>query len=145
MVSEAALRDAGTVKDGRSSPAPLVGVPVDWAQLVVAMTKRNGPGRSIRPHRVKGKNDLPATLCPAATEGGVVFADVLGGEHGAAIRSEVEGKDPFRRIRRRCVALVDAGKIRLVPLGYQGGEGGCKDPAKRQQGAGDMRTDKHDE
>src|ERR1700726_1749338 len=102
------------------------------------MTKSDGPGRSVWSHRVKGENDLPATLCPAAMHGGVVFADVLGGEHRGTVRSQVEDKDPFRRIGRWCVALVDPGKIRLVAPGHQGREGRGNDPAESQQGAWDQ-------
>jgi hypothetical protein len=139
----------GTVKDGRSSSAPLVGIPVDWAEFVVAMTKGDGLGRSVRSDWIKDKNDLPATLRPAAMHRGVVFADVLGGEHRSSVRSQVEGKDPSRRIGRWCVALVDPGKIGLVAPCHQGGKGGGNDPAERQQGAWDQTweqgTDKHDE
>jgi hypothetical protein len=134
------LRDMGTVEDGRSSSAPLVGIPMDWAQFVVAMTKGDGLGGSVRSDWIKDKNDLPATLRPAAMHRGVVFADVLGGEHRSSVRSQVEGKDPSRRIGRWCVALVDPG---------QGGKGGGNDPAERQHGAWDptweQGTDKHDE
>ncbi len=139
----------GTVKDGRSRSSPLVGIPVDGAEFVVAMTKGDGPGRSVWSDGIKGQNDLPATLCPAATHRGVVFADVLGGEHGSSVRRQVEGKNPSRRIGRRCVALVDPGKIGFVASCRQGGEGGRNDPAERQQGAWDQTwergTDKHDE
>ena len=111
------MRDVGTVKDGRSGTSPLVGIPVNGAQFVVAMTKGDRPWSSVGSHGVEGKDDLPATLRPAAMHGGVVFADVLGGEHRGTVRSQVKGKDPFRRIGRRCVALVDPGKIRLVAPG----------------------------
>ena len=97
----------GTVQDRRTGPSPFIGIPVNRAKFVVAMPKSDGAERPVRSHRVKGKNDLPATLRPAAMHGDAFLADVLGGEHRRAIRRQVESEDPFCRIGRRCVALVD--------------------------------------
>jgi hypothetical protein len=44
-----------------------------------------------------------------------VFANVKGVENGCAVRSQVESEDPFRRIRRRRVALVSTSEISLLP------------------------------
>ena len=102
-----------TVKDGRSGPAPFTGIPVDGPEFVVAMTKSDGLGGPVWTHRVKRNNHLAAALRPTAMLGRVVFADVLGGEHRGAIRSQVKGKDPSCRIGRRRMTLVDTGGISL--------------------------------
>ena len=106
MVRAALQQAARTVKDGRPSPAPLTGIPVDRAEFVVAMAKSDGAGRPVRTHRIKGKHNLAAALRPAAMLGRVVFADVKRGEDRGAVRSQVEGEDPFRRIGRRRMTLV---------------------------------------
>jgi hypothetical protein len=128
------------VKNWRASPAPLTGVPVNWAELVVAMAKGYWAWWLVRSHGVKGKHDLATVLHPAAMLGHLVFANVKGVENGCAIRSEVEGENPFRGIRRRRVALISTSKISILPPGkaYRtqlgSGTNGWNQPAKRQQG-----------
>ena len=84
--------------------------------------------------------------------GHLVFANVKGVENGCAIRSEVEGEDPFRGIGCRRVALISTSKISILPPGKadRGGPGwalrlrpganGWNEPAKRQQGTRDYWT-----
>ena len=79
---------------------------MDWAEYMAAMAKGYGVGRSIGSHRVKGKQDLAPVLRPAAMLGRVVFADIQGSENRRAIRSQIEGENTSRRIRRRRVALI---------------------------------------
>ncbi len=79
---------------------------MDGAEFVVVMTKGYGVGRPVGSHRVKGKQDLAAALRPAAMLRRVVLADVQGSENRRAIRSQIEGKDASRRIRRRRMALI---------------------------------------
>jgi len=76
-------------------------------------------------HGVKRQHDLAAILHPAAMLGHPVFANVKSVENGCAIRSEVEGEDPFRGIGRRRVALISTSKISILPPGkaYRSGPG----------------------
>ena len=134
------------MQNGRTSPAPLTGVPVNRAELVVAMAKGDWMRRLVGSHGVKRQHDLAAGLHPAAMLGHPVFADVKGVENGCAIRSKVEGEDPFRGIGRRRVALVSTTKISILSPEKGGPSGlGCglrlissangwNQPAKRQQG-----------
>ena len=87
------------------------------AELVVAMPKGYWTRRLVGSHGVKRKYDLATALHPAAVLGHPVFADVKGVENGCAIRSEVEGEDPFRGIGRRRVALISTSKINILPPG----------------------------
>jgi hypothetical protein len=103
------------VQDWRTSPAPLAGVPVNRAEFVVAMAKGYWTRRLVGSHGVKRKYDLATALHPAAMLGHPVFADVKGVKDGCTVRSEVEGKDPFRRIGRRRIALVSTSKISILP------------------------------
>jgi hypothetical protein len=104
-----------TVQNRRTSPAPLAGVPVNRAELVVAMAKGYWAGRLVGSHRVKRKHDLATALHPAAMLGHPVFANVKGVENGCAVRSQIEGEDPFRGIGRRRVALISTSKISILP------------------------------
>jgi len=117
------------------------------------MAKGDWAGRLVRPHGVKRKHDLAAGLHPAAMLGHAVLANVKRVENGCAIRSQVEGEDPFRRIRRRRVALISTGKISLLPPGKADSSGpsrvlqlcsgasGWNEPAKRQQETRKLWTD----
>jgi hypothetical protein len=143
------------VQNRRTSPAPLTGVPVDRAELVVAMAKGYWTRGLVRSHGVKCKHDLTTGLHPAAMLGHPVFANVKGVENGCAIRSEVEGEDPFRGIGCRRVALISTSKISILPPGkaYRSGPGGAlqlgsgtngwNEPAKRQQGTWNCWTGAH--
>ena len=79
---------------------------MDWAEFMAAMAKGYGVGRPVGSDRVKGELDLAAVLRPAAMLHGVVLADVQGSENRRAIRSQIEGEDTSRRIRRRRMALI---------------------------------------
>jgi hypothetical protein len=101
------------------------------------MAEGYGAGRLVWPHRVKRKHDLAAVLHPAAMLGHAVLADVKRVENGCAIRGQVEGKDPFRRIRRRRLALISTCKISLLPPGKVDGcsrASRWKKETKNQQG-----------
>jgi hypothetical protein len=135
------------VQNGRPAAAPLTGIPSDRAELVVAMAKGDRAGGLVRPHRVKRKDDLAAALHPATMLGHAVFANVKGIEDGCAVRSQVEGKDPFCCVCRRCVALIGTAKVGLLPpekadsnvpgrtLRLRSGATGRDEPAKRQEKA----------
>jgi hypothetical protein len=109
------------------------------------MTKGYRAGRLVRPHRVKRKHNLAAALHPAAMLGHAVFANVKRVENGRAVWGQVEGEDPFRRIRRRRVTLISTSKISLLPprkadsnvpgraLQLCSVASGWNEPAKRQQ------------
>jgi hypothetical protein len=117
------------------------------------MAKGDRAGRLVRAHGVKRKHDLAASLHPAAMLGHAVLAKVKRVENGCAIRSQVEGEDPFRRIRRRRVTLISTGKISLLPPGKADSSGpgralqlcsgasGWNEPAKRQQETRKLWTD----
>jgi hypothetical protein len=90
---------------------------VDRAELVVAMAKGYWTRWLVRSHGIKCKHNLATVLHPAAMLGHPVFANVKGVENGRAIRGEVEGEDPFRRIGRRRVALISTSKISILPPG----------------------------
>ncbi len=79
---------------------------MEGTELVVAMTKSNGPGRTVGPHRVESKNDLASAPGPTSMLDYVAFADVLGGENRRAIRREAEGEDSPGGIGRGCMTLV---------------------------------------
>lgn len=70
------------------------------------MAKRDRPRRLIGSHGVKRQNHLVSALRPFAMLNHVAFADEYCAENRAAIRSQIEGKDTLRRIRRRRTALV---------------------------------------
>ena len=107
----------------------------------------------MRPHGVERKYDLAAVLHPAAMLGHAVFADVKGVKNGRTVRSQVEGEDPLRRIRRRRVALISTSKISPLPPGKADGDvssrarqlgsgaNGRNEPAKRHQGTRKVGTD----
>lgn len=86
---------------------------MDGAKLVVAMTKGQGAGGPVGADRVESNHDLAAGPCPTATLGRVTLANKNGGKQCRAVRTEVEGEDAFRRIRRGRMALVDTGQIDL--------------------------------
>ena len=79
---------------------------MDWAELMATMAKGYGVGWPVGSHRVKGKQDLATVLRPAAMLRGVVFADVQSSENRRTIRSQIEGENTSRRIRRRRMALI---------------------------------------
>ena len=79
-------------------------------------------GWLVRPHWVKRKHDLAALLHPAAMLSHAVLANVKRVENGCAIRSQIEGEDPFRRIRRGRVALISTNKISLLLPGKGDGD-----------------------
>jgi hypothetical protein len=120
------------------------------------MAKGDRAGRLVRTHGVKRKHDLAASLHPAAMLGHAVFAKVKRVENGCAIRSQVEGEDPFRRIRRRRVPLISTSKISLLPPGKADSSGpgralqlcsggsGWNEPAKRQQETRKLWTDAYE-
>jgi hypothetical protein len=120
------------------------------------MAKGDRAGRLVRTHGVKRKHDLAASLHPAAMLGHAVFAKVKRVENGCAIRSQVEGEDPFRRIRRRRVTLISTSKISLLPPGEADSSGpgralqlcsgasGWNEPAKRQQETRKLWTDAYE-
>jgi hypothetical protein len=117
------------------------------------MAKGNRAGWLVRPHGIKRKHDLAATPHPTAMLGHAVLADVKSVESGGAIRSQAEGENPFRRIRRRRVALISTSKISLLPpdkadgevlgraLHLRSGASGWDEPAERQQGTRKLRTE----
>jgi len=70
------------------------------------MAKRDGPRRLIGPHGIKSQNHLVSALRPLAMLNHVPFADEYCAENRAAVRSQIEGKDTLRRIRRRRTAFV---------------------------------------
>jgi hypothetical protein len=128
------------------------------------MAKGYWTRRLVGSHGVKGKHNLATVLHPAAMLGHLVFANVKGVENGCAIRSEVEGEDPFRGIGRRRLTLISTSKISILPpgKGYRSGPGralqlgpgakGWNEPAKRQQktrnlgtGAKQSGSGEHDE
>jgi hypothetical protein len=78
------------------------------------MAEGYGAGWLVGPHGVKRKHYLAAVLHPAAMLGHAVLANVKRVENGCAIRSQVEGEDPFCRIRRGRVALISTNKISLL-------------------------------
>ena len=90
---------------------------MDRAEYMAAMAKGYGVGRPVGSHRVKGKQDLAAVLRPAAMLDCVVFADVQGSENRRAVRSQIEGEDASRRIRRRRMALISTRGISLRATG----------------------------
>jgi len=120
------------------------------------MAKGDRAGRLVGTHGVKRKHDLAASLHPAAMLGHAVFAKVKRVENGCAIRSQVEGEDPFRRIRRRRVTLISTSKISLLPPGEADSSGpgralqlcsgasGWNEPAKRQQETRKLWTDAYE-
>jgi hypothetical protein len=120
------------------------------------MAKGDRAGRLVGTHGVKRKHDLAASLHPAAMLGHAVFAKVKRVENGCAIRSQVEGEDPFRRIRRRRVTLISTSKISLLPPGKADSSGagralqlcsgasGGNEPAKRQQETRKLWTDAYE-
>jgi hypothetical protein len=59
---------------------------MNWAERVAAMAKGYGVGRTIGPHRVKGKQDLAAVPGPAALLPCVVLADVQCSENRGTVR-----------------------------------------------------------
>ena len=100
---------------------------MDRAQLVVVMAKGDGVGRTVRPYGVKSNDDLAAALGPTAPLRGVVFPDIKSSEARRAIRCQIQGKDPARRICFRRVALVGPGKIIFVQPDKTGGaQNGCR-------------------
>jgi hypothetical protein len=117
------------VKDGRSSPAPFAGIPVDWAKLMITMAKGYRAGRPIRSHGVKGKNNLAAASRPTAMLGRIVFADIEGGENRSAIRRQVQSEHPPGRVGRGRMTLVNTWEISLPVRGED-----CP-PSKRNQPA----------
>jgi len=141
------------MQNRRPGTAPLTGIPSNRAQLVVTMAKGDRAGRLVRPHGVKRKHDLAAAPHPAAMLGHAVLANIKSVENGCAIRSQAEGENPFRRIRRRRVALISTSKISLLPPGKVDGEvsgralhlrsgvSGGDEPAERQQGTRKLGTD----
>jgi hypothetical protein len=84
---------------------------------MVAMAKGYWTRRLVLSHGVKGKHNLATVLHPAAMLGHLVFANVKGIENGCAIRSKIEGEDPFCGIGRRRVALISTSKISILPPG----------------------------
>jgi hypothetical protein len=67
------------MKYRRTGPSPLVHVPMDGAERMVAMAEGNRGGWTVRANCVKGKHDLAATAGPSAGLPGVVFAEKQGG------------------------------------------------------------------
>ena len=141
-----------TVQNRRATPAPLTGIPSNWAELVVAMAKGYRARRLVRPHRVKRKHDLAAALHPAAMLGHAVFANVKRVENGGAVRSQVEGENSFGRICRRGVTLVSTSKISSLPPDKAGslpgrarqlcsGAGAHHEPAKHHKGTRKLGMD----
>ena len=121
------------MEDGRACPAPLTRIPVNRAELVVAMAKGYRAGRPVWTHGIKCENYFAATLGPTAMLRRVVLTYVQGGEHCRAIRSQVEGKDTSRRIGGRRMSLISTGEISLAHAGEHGSAGRCNEPAKRHQ------------
>ena len=136
-----------------SAAAPLAQIPSDGAEFVAVMAKGDWPWRPVWPNWIKGKHDLAAGLGPAAMLRCIVFPDVEGVENGGAVGGQIEGEDPFRRIRRRRVTLISTGKISLLPPGKADSSGpgralqlcsgasGWNEPAKRQQETRKLWTD----
>jgi hypothetical protein len=118
---------------------------VNGAECVVVMTKSDGVGWPVWAHRIEGEHDLGAGLCPAALLGRVFFADVLGGEHGCAIRKQAERKDPPGGIGSGCVTLVRTSEISLPAGGQHRRAQGRNEQAERQQGTRDREKRTHDE
>ena len=105
---------------------------MDGTELMPVKAKRYGPGRLIVvTHRFKRKHHLGAVLRPVTSLVDVVFADVEGGKSRAPVGGKTEGKNPFRRISRRSVTLVDP---RHLPLrGEKRYAAGRNEPTQRQQ------------
>ncbi len=118
------------------------------------MAKGYRARRLVGPHWVKRKDDLATALHPAAMLGHAVFANVKRVENGGAVRSQVEGEDPFGRICRRGVTLVSTSKISSLPPDKADGSlpgrrvrqlcsgaRGHNEPAKRHQGTRKLGMD----
>ncbi len=73
---------------------------------MITMMKSDRARRLIRAHGVKSELHLIPCLLPLATFSGFVFTNIQGGQRGATIHEQLEGKFPVGRIAGRRMPTV---------------------------------------